>query len=608
MLQHQIKMRSEVAEEDKWDLYSLYTDMEEWEKEFSLKANNGQPHRCPEFIHFQGKLGDGAATVKKGLQILLSNQRTLEKLYTFAHLKHDEDIANEEYKKAYARILSLIQDYHKESAWFEPELLSLPTEKLIQYVQSPELAEYSFYLEKIFRMKAHTLSHDGEVLLALAGNSLQAAHRAFSAMNDADFHFGKVEDGQGRQIPMTHASYSLYLRSQDRALRKNAFTQYLSTYVNFENTLTEILAGQIQGHVFQTQARKYRSCLEAALFPNNIPTSVYHSLIEAVNQNLGSLHKYIALRKKILQLDDLHLYDLYVPLTSDFDVTMNYAEAEDLVIESVKPLGDEYQNALRKGLKDQQWADRYENKNKRSGAYSNGCYDSNPFILMNYNQTIRDIFTLAHEAGHSMHSLLSRSNQPYHYSSYPIFVAEVASTFNEELLLRSLLERTQDHKMIFYLLNQKVEDIRATLFRQTMFAEFELKIHEMQENHHPITPSFLKEFYHSLNQKYLGDQVIVDPEIDIEWARIPHFYYNFYVYQYATGISAALTLSEKVLQGDREDQDAYLTFLQGGCHKYPIELLKDAGVDMTTPHVVNIAIQKFDALVDQLELAYQQLS
>lgn len=592
--------RGQVAEIDQWNVAALYPNYQTWEEEFKA-ANKPDKPKWPELMACKGQLNEGAQVLKKCLDLQFSLSRKLSKLFTYAHLRHDEDIANDQYKQAYSQITSLLHNFNEETAWFEPELLGLSDEIIQNYLASPLLSEYKFHLEKIVRIKKHMLSVENEELMALSGKALQASSRAFSAFNDADLKFGSVLDGQGQTRELSHASYGLFIRDQDRVLRKNAFIKQNQKYLENENTLCELLNGQVQTHVFNARARHYSSCLEAALFPKNIDTGVYHALIKAVHSKMSSLHQYIKLRKKLLGVDELHMYDMYVPLTKSMDIKINFDEAVDLVIESVAPLGFDYQNTLRKGLKEERWTDRYENKNKRSGAYSSGCFDSMPYILMNYKNIIRDAFTLAHEAGHSMHSFLSHTHQPYHQSDYSIFLAEVASTFNEELLMRLLLERASSNEEKIFLINQKIEDIRTTLFRQTMFAEFELKIHEMAEQHIPLTPKSLKEIYYKLNEHYFGSSAVIDEEIAIEWARIPHFYYNFYVFQYATGISASLALTERVLRGSDSERDAYLSFLKGGSSLYPIDLLKVAGVNMLSPDPVQTAIVKFGDLVNQLE-------
>lgn len=597
-----MKIREEVPLKDRWNVEALYPNQEAWEKALkALTPHSQQSPYWPEIQSFRGALDQGPEKVKGALDLLMKIDRELSKLYTYAHLRHDEDIVAPKFKEIYERIITLAHAFSQETAWFQPELLSLPETILTGYLSSPLLADYHFHLEKMIRMKKHTLSPDNETLLAFAGQALQTSHKAFSAINDADFKFGAVTDSQGETRPLSHATYGIYIRDQDRLLRENAFKHYHQQYESYENTLCELLTGQLQNHFFQARARHFPSCLDAALFPKNIETSVYHALIQAVHERLDVLHRYMGLRKRILNVDELHLYDTYVPLTSAVDIRMPYEEAENIVIESVAPLGSEYQKLLKKGFQEQRWVDRYENQNKRSGAYSSGCYDSAPYILMNYKTLLRDVFTLAHEAGHSMHSLYSRRTQPYQYSDYPIFLAEVASTFNEDLLTRLLISRCQDPQEKIFLLNQKIEDIRGTLFRQTMFAEFELLIHQLVEKGTPLTPQLLKEEYRQLNQRYFGPHTIIDQEIEIEWARIPHFYYNFYVFQYATGISAALALADKVVNGTEKDREAYLAFLKGGSSQYPIEMLKMAGIDMTSPAPVKAAIQTFDQLLTELE-------
>jgi oligoendopeptidase F len=577
-----MKKRAEVSSEDQWNVAALYRDAAAWEEAFKkfVPQHLNSPI-WPSLQRYKGTFDQSAEKVKEALVLLMEIDRELTKLYTYAHLKHDEDIADPQAKRNYEQIMRIAHIFAEESAWFQPELLALSEDRLHQYLSSPLLADYRFYLEKMIRMKKHTLSPDNERLIALAGQPLQTSHKAFSAINDADFKFGSVQDAQGNEKPLTHGTYGIYIREQDR--------------------LCELLNGQMQSHLFQAKARNFNSCLEAALYPKNIDTSVYHALIQAVHEKLDVLHRYMKLRKKVLKLDELHLWDIYVPLTASVDIKMSYPEAENIVIESVAPLGQQYQEFLKKGFLEQRWVDRYENQNKRSGAYSSGCFDSMPYILMNYKNILRDVFTLAHEAGHSMHSLYSRTNQPYQYADYPIFLAEVASTFNEDLLTRLLISRCTDKNEKIFLINQKIEDIRGTLFRQTMFAEFELKLHEWVENGIPLTPELLKEEYSKLNQYYFGPDTVIDPEIDIEWARIPHFYYNFYVFQYATGISAALALSDKVKKGNTADREAYLNFLKSGSSKYPIETLQLAGIDMRSPAPVKAAIESLDKLTKELE-------
>lgn len=595
------KLRTEVSKDDSWDLDSLYPTFDSWEAHYKIaKGHDASPH-WPEIQKFRGKLGEGPSVLKEAMDTVFKIDRELSKLYVYAHLRHDEEITHDGHKSSFGRILGTIHDFANETSWFDPELLALSDETMKSYLESPLLSDYRFHLEKTIRAKKHMLSADGEALLSLAGKALQTPNKAFSALNDADFKFGSVQDQEGKSHELTHGSYSAFLQNKDRTLRKNAFLTLHGKYLQFENTMCELLNGTVQSHLFNAKARNFTTCLEASLFPNNIDTSAYHALITAVHNKLDSLHRYIKLRTQLLDIGPLHPYDMFVPLIPSVDIRMSYKEAEEVVIESVAPLGSDYQNLLKKGLKTDRWVDRYENQNKRSGAYSSGCYDSHPYILMNYKNILRDVFTLAHEAGHSMHTLLSQTNQPYHYANYPIFVAEVASTFNEELLMRQLIARAKTPEEKAYLINQKLDDIRSTLFRQAMFAEFELWIHTQAEQSIPLTPKSLREEYRRLNALYFGETVVLDPECDSEWSRIPHFYYNFYVYQYSTGISAALSLADRVVHGGQSERDAYLKFLMSGSSKYPLDLLKEAGVDMRSPVPVEAAIDRFSSLVDDLE-------
>jgi oligoendopeptidase F len=597
-----MKTRPEVSFRDCWNLESLYPKISDWEKDFNTLAKQDQPSpHWPELASFKGKLGNGEEVLRAALETYFSIERSLIKIYTYAHLRHDEDITLDTTKAAHQMSGTLLHDFAEEAAWMGPEILAIPEKTFQKYLASPILKDYCFYLEKVFRMNKYTLSTESEQLLALAEKALEIPYKTFSALSDADFKFDPVMNSKGEWLELTHGTFGKYIRDYDRVLRKNAFVTYHKKYLEFENTLGELIQGKVQAHLLNARARKYDSCLQAALYPKNIDTEVYHALIKAVNENLGVLHKYVRLRKKILNVSELHLYDMYVPLISEMDIKMPYEEAEELIVESVSPLGVQYQNALKKGLQNDLWVDRYENKNKRSGAYSSGCYDSMPYILMNYKDLLRDVFTLAHEAGHSMHSLMSHQNQPYQYGQYPIFLAEVASTFNEDLLSQLMLQRATSDEQKIFLINQRIEDIRTTLFRQTMFAEFELEIHALVEKNVPLTPQLLKREFLKLNHKYFGEEVIIDSEIEVEWARIPHFYYNFYVFQYATGVSAALALSEKVALGGEQEREAYLSFLKGGSSLYPIDLLCVAGVDMRTSAPVEAAINKFSEWVDQLE-------
>ena len=596
-----IKTRTEVDPKHTWNVQTLCPSLQAWSDSFmSLFESNSSPH-WPSLAAFSGRLGEGETVVKQALDEMMKVHRELTSLYTYAHLRHDEDLADDAHKTAFSRITMAYHQFQQETSWFEPELLSLPDETIESYLQSDALAEYRHYLDSIIRLKPHTLSKKEEAILAHANQSLMFPYKTFCAINDTDFKFPNVQDDKGESHPLTHGQYSVYLRSRDRTLRKNTFDTYHSQFYKYENTMAEILGGQVTNDVFKAQCRQYTNALEAALKQYNIPSTVYTTLIDTVSRHLGSLHRYISLKKKILGLESIHLYDLSAPITKDIEIKMPFDEAVDHIVESTAPLGQDYQETLRKGLTQERWVDRYENVNKRSGAYSSGCYDSLPYILMNYKDEIRDVFTLAHEAGHSMHSTYSKQTQPYHYADYAIFVAEVASTFNEELLMRHLLKQRTDKEEQIFLIHQKLEDIRGTLFRQTMFAEFELRIHSLIEEQTPLTPHLLSTEYQLLSQKYFGPETVLDDVGMAEWARIPHFYYNFYVYQYATGISAALALCNRVANGGLEEQEGYLNFLKSGSSAYPIDILRVAGVDMATPQPVESALQTFDSLLDQLE-------
>jgi oligoendopeptidase F len=530
----------------------------------------------------------------------LELQRRLEKLHTYAHLRLDEDLGNDVFKSDFGLISTLIHEFSLETSWIEPEFLTLNEEQFKKLISDSALTPYRFHLEKIGRMRPHTLSPQQEELMALSGKALDTAYRAFGALNNADMTFKPAVDSKGEEFPLSNGTYLSYLRSSDRQLRKSAFENLHRGFESHANTICELIQGQVQSHLFVSRARKFNGCLEAALFPNQIDKSVYENLIASVRARLPLMHKYVALRKQLLKLPDIHVYDLYVPLVEEAESNMNYEEARQAVVASVAPLGASYQNALKKGLLEDRWVDIYENIRKRSGAYSSGCYDSMPYILMNYHGTLNDVLTLAHEAGHSMHSLLSRTNQPYIYSQYPIFVAEVASTFNEQLLLKHLKTKAKTPKDQAFLVNYQIEGIRGTIFRQTMFAEFELQLHKWAEEGVPLTPSMLKKYYVQLNKEYYGPDLTIDPELEIEWARIPHFYYNFYVYQYATGLSAALALFQKAMADDKT-KNLYLEFLSSGGSKYPIDLLKVAGVDMKKSDAVNAAMDYFESLLGELK-------
>lgn len=596
------KERKEIHVDDQWDVGSLYPSLDDWKKEFTELTKDRNDKGCfPHLGSYQGKIGEGAEHLGSLLNDTLDIERRLYKLFTYAHLRHDEDVANETYKEAYDRISLLYYDYMNETSWVQPEILQLPEDCLESYLKDAKLSDHHIYLKKLAVLKPHTLSADKEHLMSLAGKALETSQKAFGVFNNADLKFGKIQDSKGNEVELTHGSYGLHLQSKDRTLRKNAALGLHGKFIEFENTVSELLSGQVQRHIFEARARQYGSSLEAALTPHQINPAVYHNLVSTVRKNLPVLHNYVSLRKKLLGYGELHFYDLYVSLLPEFEKNYSYAEGVQLVLDAVHPLGEEYHQILTKGLGEERWVDRYENARKRSGAYSSGCYDSIPYILLNYQGTLRDVMTLAHEAGHSVHSYYSNKHQPFQYSNYAIFVAEVASTFNEELVFRYLMEKAKTPQERCYLLNQKIDDIRATLFRQTQFAEFELKIHEMGEQGIPLTAATLKQLYKKLNQDYYGKDLVIDSEIEGEFLRIPHFYSNFYVYQYATGISAAYALVEKLMKEGESARSSYLKFLSSGSSKYPVELLQIAGVNIEESGPIQTLIDRFGELVKQFE-------
>lgn len=599
-LAEKTKARQEISSNDKWNVEAIYPNLKAWEEEFKHICKPDQRPHWPELAKFKGRLGEGADVLLDLFNLSCSLDQGISRLYTYAHMRHDEDLANEDYKKANASIRAIAHDFSLEASWIEPEILALPSETIQKYLKDPILAQYHFNLERMARMKPHVLSADKEELVSLAAKAMGTPSLSFSALNNVDLKFPPARDSEGNELEVTHAKYSSYLRSRDRLLRKNAFQSLHSSFKAYENTICELFQGGVKTQVFHQKARGYSSSLEAALFYNQIDTKVYTNLIQTVRENLSVLHKYMALRKKLLKVDELHLYDVYVPIVEKAEMKFDYETAEKMVIDSVTPLGEEYQKILDRGLMKERWVDRYENRGKRSGAYSSGSYDTMPYILMNFTGDFHDLMTLAHEAGHSMHSYYTHQNQPYVYGHYPIFLAEVASTFNEELMFAHLMKKDLTDAEKAFLLNQKIEDIRATFFRQTMFAEFELKVHELAEKDVPLTPGLLKQIYRQLNLDYFGKDVIVDEEIDIEWARIPHFYNNFYVYQYATGISAAHALFERVMTKGEEARAKYLHFLSSGSSKYPLDLLAQAGVDMRQKEPIEATLKHFDQLVSQL--------
>lgn len=589
--------RSAVKIADTWDLAPLSESDSQWEELFKKLDK-----QIAGYEKFRGKLVEGAKTLAACLKFDSDFDRLADRVGGYAHLRLTEDQAASAAQAMVARFQNLATRASQAASYMRPEILALPKKTLDQYLASKELAPFKLALERIIRYKPHTLSLREEEIIAMQGEMAGAASKAFRQLLDADMKFGLVKNEKGEQVELSNATFSKLLISPERSVRKTAFHQYYEQFKGHENTLAATLAGSIHKDVYYSKVRNFKSSLDAALFPDNVPQSVYDNLIAAVHEHLPAVHRYYDVRRRKMKLKDIHQYDTYVPILSDLEIKRTWKQAVDLVIESLRPLGDEYCSTLEKGLLDGRWCDRYPNQGKSSGAFSSGSYDSPPYILMNYNQEVfNDVFTLAHEAGHSMHSWHSAKHQPYHYYNYVIFVAEVASTFNEELLSHHLLENARDDRQRAYLINREIDDIRATIIRQTMFAEFEKITHEMAESGEPITVKAFQDVYRKLLDAYFGPDFKLDDELSLECLRIPHFYRAFYVYKYATGLSAAIALSQRVLHGGKAELNAYLGFLKGGCSKDPLDLLRDAGVDMEKPEPVATALEYFGKLVEELD-------
>jgi oligoendopeptidase F len=591
-----VPTREEVPEVEKWDLEAIYATTEDWEKEFEKVKE-----LIPGVQAFKGKLGDSADSLYQALQKQDELTMSLHKLYAYAHMKADENTANSTYQALNDRAGNLATIAGSQLAFIVPEILAIDEGTLKKYLdENQNLKLYKHNLEEINRMRPHVLDEEKEALLAQASEVTGNASNTFGMLNNADLTFPKVKDENGEEVELTHGRYSKFLESSDRRVRKDAFEAMYETYGSFKNTFGSTLSGQVKRKNFYAKVRHYETAREAALANNNIPESVYENLVNTVNDHLPLLHRYIKLRKKALGLEELHMYDLYTPLVKDVKMEIPYEEAKDLVVKGLEPLGKDYTDIIEKGY-DSRWIDVRETKNKRSGAYSSGTFGTMPYILLNWQDNVNNVFTLAHELGHSMHSYYTRENQPYPYADYSIFVAEVASTCNEALLNEYLLNKTTDKKEKLYLLNNQLEGFRGTVFRQTMFAEFEQSIHEKAAHGEALTPELLTSLYYDLNKKYFGDDLVVDEAIGLEWARIPHFYYNFYVYQYSTGYSAAAALSKQILEEGEPAVKRYKEYLKAGSSDYPIEVLKKAGVDMTTAEPVKEAMAVFESVLDEME-------
>lgn len=590
------KTRDQIDSKYKWNISEMYPDEGQWNIDYQTVEK-----KAKEFADYSGRLGDSPQILLEAFQKKDNIWMLLEKVYVYARMKKDEDNRVTKYQAMSDKTSSLIAKASSYMSFFIPELLEIPEEKLREFIDSEKgLKLYEHVINDVIRQKAHILSKAEENIMAQMGEVTGATNVVFNMLNDADLKFGTIIDEDGDDVEVTHGRYSGFMESYNRRVRKEAFEHMYEAYTNLKNTLAANYNYNTKTDVVAARIRKYSSARSAALAGDNIPLDVYDNLIETVNENLGLMHRYMEIRRKMLQLDELHMYDMYVPLVEIPKKDIPYEKAIDMIREGLSPLGEDYISIMNHGI-GEGWIDVYENEGKTSGAYSFGSYDSMPYILLNYNNKLKDVFTIAHEMGHSMHSYYTRRNQPFVYGGHSIFTAEVASTVNESLLMHHLLSVSKDPEEKKYLLNLHIEEFRTTLFRQTMFAEFEKMTHEAVEKGEVLTAEWLCEEYGKLNRKYYGEKVVHDPQIKMEWARIPHFYRAFYVYKYATGFSAAAYISSKILNEGQKARDAYIEFLKSGESDYPIELLKIAGVDMSKPEPIVQAMNTFEKLVVSLE-------
>lgn len=592
----ELPKRSEVRKEDTWAIEDMYATLEDWEADVRKSREMAK-----EVEKRKETLTQSAKDLYETLNLYAECEQTLYLAGNYASRATDVDTKNTENQANWQKIMGVIVEISSRLAFLEPTILEMSEDTLEQFMkEEPGLELYRLWFQEIQRTKAHTLSAEMEELIAATGEMQQTPEQIFSMFSNADLEFPEITDENGEQVRITDGRYISMLNSSDRRVRKDAFCGLYGTYKKFENTLAAIYSGQVKQLMFLAKARKYNSTLEAAVDANNVSPKVYENLIETINENMDKMHHYVSLRKKCLGLDELHMYDIYTPMIADADRKIPYEEAKETVLKAIAPLGERYVSLVKEGFENR-WIDVYENEGKRSGAYSAGAYGTHPFVLLNYDQKLDDMFTLAHEMGHAMHSYFSNETQPFIYSDYKIFVAEVASTCNEVLLVEYLLANTTDKKERAYLINHFLDSFKGTVYRQTMFAEYEKITNAMAEAGESLTADVLKKVYYDLNCKYYGPDMVSDDEIAWEWCRIPHFYYNFYVYQYATGFSAAVAIARRILKEGQPAVDDYMKFLSGGCSKSPVELLKIAGVDMTTKEPIQAALDVFGELLDEME-------
>ncbi|MBD5556620.1 MAG: oligoendopeptidase F [Roseburia sp.] len=588
--------RSEVKEEYTWNLSDMYASKEAWEQDIT-EINT----LTAEIEKMEGSVASSAKDLLFVLEQMAKAEQKLELAFNYAERLYDQDQNNSEHQAMSQKMYAIYTDYSSRTAFVVPEILAADMTVLEEYIkENGKLELYRKQIEEIQRTKAHSLSAELEKLVAMTGEMAQTPAQVFSVLANADSRFPEIEDENGEKFRLTNGNFVPTEESANRRVRKDAFEAYYSVFEQFANTLAGLYSGQLKQQIFYAKARKYASTLEAAVDANNVPVKVYHNLIDTVNKNLDKMHRYVSIRKKCLGVDELHMYDIYTPMIADAAKKIPFEEAKETVLKALAPLGEEYVAKVREGFENR-WIDVYENEGKRSGAYSAGAFGVHPYVLLNHNDTLDNMFTLAHEMGHAMHSYYSNESQPYIYSQYKIFVAEVASTCNEVLLMQHLLSNTTDKKERAYLLNHYLDSFKGTVYRQAMFAEFEMQTNRMAEEGESITSDSLSKLYHELNKKYYGPDMVSDPQIAYEWARIPHFYYNFYVYQYATGFSAAVALATGILNEGAPAVERYKKFLSGGCSQSPVELLKIAGVNMEEPKAVQDALDVFGKVLDEME-------
>lgn len=593
---NKLPKRHEVPEELTWDLTVIFNSDAEFEKAYQDVEGS-----LAKITGFKGKLQEGATTFQQAVETLLDVSNKLETVYVYAHLKNDQDTANSTYQGMYDSASLLAAKSGEAMAWFEPEVLEIPENQLNSYFEENEkLAVYRHFIDQMTDNRNHILSANEEALLAGASEIFGASSKTFSVLNNADIQFPTIKDENGEDVQLSHGVFGELLESTNRSVREQAFKKLYSVYQGLKNTFASTLGSNVKYHNYNAKVHHYGSAREAALANNHIPESVHDNLIEVVAEHLPLLHRYVALRKELLGVDELHMYDMYTPITGEAGIKYTYEEAKEETMKALQPLGKEYEAVLKEAFENR-WIDVVENTGKRSGAYSSGAYATNPYILLNWHDSLNNLYTLVHELGHSAHSYFTRKNQPYVYGDYSIFLAEIASTTNENILTEYLLQTVTDPKVRVYILNHYLDGFKGTIFRQTQFAEFEHTIHEEARKGTPLTAEFLTNYYGELNARYYGPAVEKDPEIAYEWSRIPHFYYNYYVYQYSTGFSAATALADKIMSGEEGALDKYLTYLKSGNSDFPIEVMKKAGVDMTEKDYIEKAMAVFERRLNELE-------